>query len=54
MGNFHHIEHSLLHQPLNPRLGENVRLLPIFLRQVSVGGYHSVLIFVSKVEVIIL
>ena len=54
MGNLHHIEHSGLHELLNPRLGDQVRLLPIFLRQISMECEHSIVLSISKVEVIVL
>jgi len=54
MGNLHHIEYSGLHQLLNPRLGDNVRLLPSSLCEVSAGCKHNIVLSISKVEVDVL
>jgi hypothetical protein len=54
MRNFHYIKYSGLHQLLNPRMGDYVRVFPSCLHQVSMTGKHGVALSVSKVKVIVL
>jgi hypothetical protein len=54
MGNLRHIEHSGLHQLLNPWMGDQVRLLPSCLCQVSVGCDHSIVLPISEIEFVVL
>jgi hypothetical protein len=43
-----------MHELLNPRMGDQARLLPICLHQISVRHEHRAVISVSNVEVIVI
>jgi hypothetical protein len=50
----HHIEYRGLCELLNPRLGDYARILPSHLHQISIGHEHRVVLYVPKVEIIVL
>jgi hypothetical protein len=54
MRDLHDIQYCGLRELLNPRLGDYARLLPSHIHQISKGHEHRMVLFVSKVKVIVL